>query len=130
MEPVIELVYEGLYMLRIELSFLVALAFLWVAGQSLSNKRVDPVKARKAPRPFMGRGAGGCSLPLSSSTCNGIVPSCCAGRLKHQGLLVMIVGHTLMQTIGLCSRGWCSCNKLLVSIGLDNSISCPGDVRE
>ncbi|CAK9054313.1 Pentatricopeptide repeat-containing protein At2g31400 [Durusdinium trenchii] len=54
MEPVIELVYEGLYMLRIELSFLVALAFLWVAGQSLSNKRVDPVKARKAPAPRRG----------------------------------------------------------------------------
>ena len=50
MEPVIELVYEGLYMLRVELSFLVALGFLWVAGQAFSGKaRPDVAKVRKAP---------------------------------------------------------------------------------
>lgn len=38
MEPVIELVYEGLYMLRVELSFLTILGFLWAAGHFLSSK--------------------------------------------------------------------------------------------
>eukprot|EP00435_Cladocopium_sp_Y103_P062459 s257_g24.t1 len=46
MEPVIELVYEGLYMLRVELSFLAVFAFLWLAGHFLVAKN-DPVKSRK-----------------------------------------------------------------------------------
>lgn len=51
MEPVIELVYEGLYMLRVELSFLIVFAFLWLAGHFLTGKRADPVKARKTQPP-------------------------------------------------------------------------------
>jgi hypothetical protein len=46
MEPVIELVYEGLYMLRVELSFLAVFAFLWLAGHFLVAKN-DQVKSRK-----------------------------------------------------------------------------------
>ena len=51
MEPVIELIYEGLYMLRVELSFLIVFAFLWLAGHFLTGKRADPVKARKSQPP-------------------------------------------------------------------------------
>ena len=51
MEPVIELIYEGLYMLRVELSFLIVFAFLWLAGHFVTGKRADPVKARKTQPP-------------------------------------------------------------------------------
>ena len=46
MEPVIELVYEGVYMLRVELSFLTILGFLWAAGHFLSSKS----EKRRLPR--------------------------------------------------------------------------------
>mmetsp|Transcript_6571 Transcript_6571/g.15472 ORF Transcript_6571/g.15472 Transcript_6571/m.15472 type:complete len:625 (-) Transcript_6571:25-1899(-) len=43
MESVIELAYEGLYMLRIELAFLLVFGFLWVAGRVLgTEKRSQP----------------------------------------------------------------------------------------
>ena len=43
MESVIELAYEGLYMLRIELAFLLVFGFLWVAGRVLgAEKRSQP----------------------------------------------------------------------------------------
>ncbi|CAJ1397197.1 unnamed protein product [Effrenium voratum] len=44
MESVIELAFEGLYMLRIELSFLLVFGGLWAAGRVFSR----PDKARKA----------------------------------------------------------------------------------
>eukprot|EP00438_Fugacium_kawagutii_P030164 Skav235186 [mRNA] locus=scaffold721:388470:397935:- [translate_table: standard] len=47
MEPVTELVYEGLYMLRVELTFLAVFAFLWLAGQVLAKKDDVKTAARK-----------------------------------------------------------------------------------